>query len=355
MTMIADTADDNRAPAQDQRKRGLAALLLKGAAFTSLTAGCVLAICVGVPDGNDYAKASVLKHSALNRDVPRKIVLVGGSNLAFGIDSTIIRETTGCPVVNMGMNGYFGPKFMLSEARPNLRPGDVVVIAWEYDNYYKTIEGASDDLLMVTKANPNTFAYLDLSQIAGVIGRYPYVAQQKILRLMTWARSMFKPKTKAAGPSIEEIESLAGFTKDGDLTSHLGVQWTEAREQGIDLVNTPPNRDIIPLMVDFVTDVEKRGVAVMISFTPVIRDFYATQRREIDRVSAELSSNPKLKVPRPASEFVFPSNQHFDTVYHLNAEGRGIRSRMLADDILAQFGDRARCGIQPLRTKKYHD
>jgi hypothetical protein len=166
---------------------------------------------------------------------------------------------------------------------------------------------------------------------------------------------MFKPKTKAASPSIEEIESLAGFTKDGDLTSHLGVQWTEEREQGIDLVNTPPNRDIIPLMVDFVTDVEKRGVAAMISFTPVIRDFYATQHREIDRVSAELSSNPKLKVPRPASEFVFPSNQHFDTVYHLNAEGRGIRSRMLADDILAQFGDRARCGIQPLRTKKYHD
>lgn len=329
-----------------ERKPGLSKLLLKGTAIAALIAGGVLAICVGVPDGNDYAKASVLKHDALSRDVPRKIVLVGGSNLAFGVDSTIIRKATGCPVVNMGMNGYFGAKFMLAEVKPNLRPGDVVVMAWEYDNYYKTIEGAPDDLLMVTKSNPNTLAYLDPGQIAGVIGRYPYVAQQKVLRLMTDARAVFKPK-QAKGLVIEDIETLAGFTKDGDLTSHLGVQWTEEREQGIDLVNTPPNRDIVPLMVNFATEVEKRGVAVMVSFTPVIQDYYAKQRREIDRVSAELAANPNLKVPRPASEFVFPSSQHFDTVYHLNAEGRAIRSRMLADDILAQFGDRARCGAQP--------
>lgn len=342
MTKAASKADD--VPPLTKRRHGPAILALKGMALAAFTAGCVLAICIGVPDGNDYAKASVLKHMALNRNVPRQIVLVGGSNLAFGVDSQVLQKATGCPIVNMGMNGYFGPKFMLSEVKPSLRPGDVVVIAWEYDNYYKAIEGTPDDLLMVTKANPNAFVYLDMSQIAGVIGRYPYVAQQKILRLMTDARAILKPTHKAAGPSIEEIESLAGFTKDGDLTSHLGIQWTEQREQGIDLVNTPPNREIIPLMVDFVTEVEKRGTTVMVSFTPVIQDFYAKQRREIDRVSAELSANPKLKVPRQASDFVFPSNQHFDTVYHLNAEGRAIRSRMLADDILAQFGDRARCG-----------
>jgi hypothetical protein len=355
MTSMTQTAEETAAPVRTRRKSGLSTLLCKGAGLAALTAGCVLAICIGVPDGNDYAKASVLKHTALDRDVPRQIVLVGGSNLAFGVDSTVIRKATGCPVVNMGMNGYFGPKFMLSEVKPNLRPGDVVVIAWEYDNYYKTIEGTSDDLLMVTKSNPSAFAYLDLGQIAGVIGRYPYVAQQKVLRLMTDARALFKPQHKATGPSIEEIESLAGFTKDGDLTSHLGVQWTKEREQGIDLVNTPPDRDIVPLMVDFATDVEKRGVAVMISFTPVIQDFYVEQRKEIDRISAELAANPKLKVPRPASEFVFPSSQHFDTVYHLNAEGRAIRSRMLADDIIAQFGDRARCGTQSFSKETHHD
>jgi hypothetical protein len=351
MTAVSPTDAAGKAEARP-RRHGPASLVAKGAALVLATAASVVAICTLVPDVNDYAKATLLKHAALRADTPRKIVLVGGSNLAFGVDSTLIREATGCPVVNMGMNGHFGARYMLAEVRDNLRSGDLVIIAWEWDNYFKSVDGAPGALFAVTKTNPEAFSYLTLGQLAGVAGQYPAVAQQKVIRLLFDARefvkSLYIPGYEGgeheARRLIRQIESLAGFTPEGDLVSHLGVKWPANFEYGLDLVELAADDQIVPLMVDFSNDMKAKGVAAMVSFTPIIDYYYADQKREIDRISMDLQSNPDLKVPRPASEFVFPPSQHFDTVYHLNAEGRAIRSRMLAEDILKTFGDRARCG-----------
>lgn len=351
MTTAIPLSDTTESTGASRRQAGLISLVAKGVALVAATAASVVAICVLIPDVNDYAKATLLKHAALKADVPRKIVLVGGSNLAFGIDSALIRERTGCPVVNMGMNGYFGAKYMLSEVRDDLRSGDVVVIAWEWDNYFKSVDGTPGSLVAITKTNPAAFRYLDAGQMVDVIGAYPQVAQQKVTRLLFEAREFVKTlyipgygnEPAGARDLIQNIESLAGFTPEGDLVSHLGVEWPGSLEYGLDLVTLSADRKITPLMEDFSESMAARDVVTMVSFTPIIDYFYSDQKREIDRISAELQANPKLKVPRPASEFVFPPSQHFDTVYHLNAEGRAIRSQMLADDILATFGDRARC------------
>src|SRR5690554_8180171 len=61
-----------------------------------------LALVLLVPEQNDYALASNLKHDRLEALSGNRVVLVGGSNLAFGIDSKAIEAAVGCPVVNMG-------------------------------------------------------------------------------------------------------------------------------------------------------------------------------------------------------------------------------------------------------------
>lgn len=319
-------------------KPGMASLLLKGVALFAAVAGSTFALAAGVPDGNDYAKGSNLKHAALASTVSKKIVLVGGSNLAFGIDSNIIKRATHCPVVNMGMNGYFGVRFMLNEVKPDLKAGDIAVIALEYDSFYKTADGTDTDLLMVTKSNPAAFGYLTPEQQLKVIERYPYVAQQKLLRVLEDVR---QPQ---GANDIDSIETLAGFTPDGDLVSHLGVEWKAERENGIDLVSTPLDPGVIALLDQFNTEMKAKGVRVLMSFSPAVDYFYAKQKTEITRVDT-LLQEAGLLVPRRASAFVFPPSQHFDTVYHLNREGRAIRTQMLTDDILSQFGADAKCDV----------
>ena len=345
-------------PEQIAKPRGSGARfgpLILAAQAAALVAAALLttaAVAVLVPDDGDYAKASVLKHDLLAEDVPRKIVLVGGSNLSYGTDSLIIQEQTGCPVVNMGMNGYFGVRFMMEEVKPYLNAGDIVVIAWEYDSFYKSVDGTNTDLLMVTKANPKTFAALTLEQKLSVISRYPYVAQQKVIRLVgetyEGLGALVSPEEPAEDTiDILTVEGYSSFSPRGDLVGHLDLTWSGPIESGDDISNLPMDQEILPLMQDFIREMEAKDVQVMISWTPIIEDFYAQHKDEIERLNAQMDATPGFLIPRPARDFVFPPTQHFDTAYHLNAEGRAIRSRMVADDIKSQFGDDALCARQP--------
>src|SRR5688500_9034323 len=85
--------------------RHAARLIAKGIGLVAGTFALIAGVVFLVPEGNDYGLATVLKHDRLARDVPRKIVFIGGSNLAFGMDSGMVEKATGLPVVNMGMNG----------------------------------------------------------------------------------------------------------------------------------------------------------------------------------------------------------------------------------------------------------
>ena len=326
----------------------LAAVFATAVAFTYI-----------VKDGNDYADASVLKHKLLTVDAPKKIVIVGGSNIAYGIDSDVIKEKTGCPVINMGMNGYFGVTFMLDEVKPYLHSGDIVVIAWEYDNYVKSVDGTARDLLMVTKANPDAFEYLTMGQAINVVGSYPYAAQQKALRLfeetISGARSVAAALVGRAeveeldeNAVLGEVESFKSFdTNTGDLDGHAGLDWPFDFESSLDLVNLPIDDKVLPMMADFVTEMNAKGVRVMISWTAFADYAYAEHKDRIEEINALMEANPVFLIPRPAREFVFDPKYHFDTVYHLNAEGRAIRSPMVADDIITQFGNDAFCPPAP--------
>lgn len=342
-----DTGQDTSLVDVERARGGALALLGKCLLLGVATVATVLALFLFVPDGNDYAEATLLKHGRLASLPGPRIILVGGSNLAFGIDSTIIERNTGCPVVNMGMNGYLGVQYLLAEVRPFLHRNDIVVIALEYDNYHKAIGGTPSDQLMIVKANPAAFAYLDDDQRMAVLSTIPYVAQQKVLRLMrdglgnAWLR-LFNPNG-GKGPNIAEIESVAGFTEHGDLISHLQVVWSGHREDGIDMTSTPRDPRVIPLLQQFTSDVRAEGVNVLISYTPVIDYFYRRHRRSIDGLYEQLKRAPPLIVPSSPAAFVYDEHLFFDTVYHLNAGGRVLRSERLAQDIVRQFDTRVLC------------
>lgn len=68
-----------------------------------------------------------------NIDGP-KIVLVGDSNLAFGINSEDIEDAFNMPVVNMGLHGGLGSIFSERMARINVDEGDIyIILRWSFE------------------------------------------------------------------------------------------------------------------------------------------------------------------------------------------------------------------------------
>lgn len=330
-------------PLRDALRLGAKAL-----SVALICAAFVVAIFWFIPEGNDYAEATVLKHERLDAIEGPKIVLVGGSNLAFGIDSRLMQNEIGCPVVNMGMNGYFGVRYMLEEVRPALRSGDTVVIALEYDSFFKPADGTASNLLLIVKANPRAFAYLSSRQQRAVLGAMPYVAQEKLLRLIRGVAfglrdslSSDEDEPATLEEMTMEIETLGGFNAEGDLISHLGVDWPYEREQGIDPA-TPVDPEIVDLLATFSADMEARGVRVMVSYTPLLRSFYDQHQAGIDNVH-RLLTQAGLTVPSAPADYVYDESFFFDTVFHVNAEGRVLRSERLAADINAFRGPDTPC------------
>ena len=316
--------------------RHAARLLAKGVGLAAGTFALLSAVVFLVPEGNDYGLATVMKHERLARDVPRKIVFIGGSNLAFGMDSGMVEKQTGLPVVNMGMNGYFGVRFMLEEAKPKLKAGDIAVLSFEYDNFYKSVDGTSSDLLIVVKSRPKSFEFLTWGQRLGLVETMPFVAQQKVLRLVREGGRRIRDAVGGGGghePYIESIETLAGFEEHGDLRSHWGVEWKKEREPGIDITKTPRDNEVVGLLQAFATEMKARGVTVVVSYTPLLRSFYELHKGGLEALHGTLVAAPPLLVPSPPSEFVFDERLFFDTVYHLTKEGTPLRARKVARDL----------------------
>ena len=75
---------------------------------------------------NSYDFAIIDKHRILAGTKSPKIVLAGGSNLAFGIDSAEIENKLNIPLVNMGLHAGIGLGRILNDISPFLNSNDIL-------------------------------------------------------------------------------------------------------------------------------------------------------------------------------------------------------------------------------------
>ena len=123
--------------------------------FASIQAGLLIGLWwVYQPDASGYLASSIDKHALLERAGSPRLILVGGSNVAFGFDSQLLEQRLGLNPVNMGLHASVGMRFMLQEVQPYLRPGDVVVVSPEYEQFatYSVNNGLT--LLRVLEHHP---------------------------------------------------------------------------------------------------------------------------------------------------------------------------------------------------------
>jgi hypothetical protein len=320
-----------------------AGVLAAAVGFVTAAYATAFAIAYFVPEENDYALTARVQHLALTTPAGKKIVLIGGSNLTYGAVSPEIEAATGCPVANLGLNGRLGAGFMLAQAEHNLHAGDIAVIAFEYDTFLLSSQGDAQGQFVVAKTEPATLGYMTWRQKFAAAMAVPQIAQLKILGGMgRFYDGIADPSSLIPGP-MAGIESVKSITANGDLVAHIGVTWPYDYEDGFDFTNQPVNPDVIADIQGFAERMQHRGVHVLLSYTPVMRSYYERHHEALERLHDTLAATPPLDPPSRPSDFVFDEKYFFDTVYHLNGEGRLIRTEKLIGDLVHQMGDEALC------------
>ena len=82
----------------------------------------------GIPkDGNAYECEYNHKVELIASTPQPRIILIGGSTVAFGTDSRRIMDSLHCHVVNFGLNKGVGIRYLLDDCLQYVRKGDVIV------------------------------------------------------------------------------------------------------------------------------------------------------------------------------------------------------------------------------------
>ena len=291
---------------------------------------------------SDNYLAAVLEKDRIIRNTPSpKIILVGGSNLAFGIDSKVIQDSLGLNVVNMGLYAKLGLKYMLAQVRPYIEQGDVVLVVPEYDQFYG--EFANGDNTLNT-----ALLYAPADRIRDFMRSYSAADVVLRPRAENVRRSFLRAVASAAGkegqffpPDTNPVYNRHSFNKYGDVVAHLGRKGMNP--DSIFVKPLPPMKDFnkgtLADMNGIADEAKAQRAHAYFLFPSYIETSYSINVAAIDSLKDRLSDGMRIPILGTARDFVYPGIYFFDTRFHLNEEGRRIRTGKMIE-ILRDAGHR---------------
>ncbi len=244
-----------------------------------------------------------------------KLIIVGGSGSAYSIDSKMLEDSLNIPVVNMATAYGLGLEFMLEEVKESIGKGDKILVIPEY---YLPLEGNRKLITLVNDLNPNAhkYSHLDLLEKLNFI----------IVNFQRVGSSVFYKFLKINNDSKTTLRS--SFNERGDMVYHLDKENIRPIKDKEKIYNSLYNNELNHLNA-FVKYTKSKEAKVFYSFPAYpISEFENNkeaikffEKRIIDKFIGEIINNSEANL--------YPDTDFFDTVYHLNKNGRAKRSEYL--------------------------
>src|SRR6266508_1391506 len=280
------------------------------------------------PDPDHYFAGSLLHIQLLENTPSPRIILVGGSNVSLGLDAELMQKTLGIPVINDGLHAGLGLA-PLRELQEYIRAGDVIIISLEYNLFANqdVMDGDPAFLSDWIEYSPRRIKYLSRpwEEAPGI---YAVMLQRKVNRQVN---------TVLFGGSLNEVRDIFVGTKydlNGDFIGHL--QETSMNRRKISATPYPVagvQDDIFVFLENFNRIAHEKGARVYFE-APASRQSNCkatgqAQMADFFKTFAERSSIPILTL---LDEVCLPNKYFFDTEYHLNAQGRELRTKRLIEN-----------------------
>jgi hypothetical protein len=308
-----------------------------------LIQACVFAaLYVASKPSENYTAETSTKSRLLATMPSPRIVLVGGSNLAFGIDSPLLQKELGGSrhVVNMGLSAGLGLPFELNQALAGLRPGDVAVLSLEYESLWSN--GAEPSILWsVLLQQPSAWRFVPTDEKVRLFG---HVLDEPLLLAHGAASIDYYTLRKSLGRALghhsqspgEAAYMSTGYNKYGDQTA----AWKVASEYDVRsaplVVAQYSQKEIARNMAAlqaFIVRCRDMRVQIVYSYPPTERTWYQDNARNIQRMSRILESRLPITFLNSAATEERPPQEFFDTRYHLRGVAVQERTRDLANTL----------------------
>lgn len=319
--------------------RERAAFLAKCALMAAFVAGGVLSVAPRF--GDRYPAVLADKVGRLRAVRGPKIVVIGNSNVAFGIDSKVLSRAFGRPAVNAGLHAGFSGLFQERMAEVNPVPGDVYVLCHaRYDDDFFS----SDPLFLWTAVETRlpAFALLRLSDVPGLVRGFPdYVRAvlEAAAEAAAWPDG--RPGRRKAS---ESAYARRAFDENGD-NAFVRVPRYEKVEH---VVPPPgPTRGTADRINALARRLREKGAFVVVAAVPVVEDPATDPPEAFDAFREKLAGMLECPVISDWRDYRFPRSFFFDNSLHLTNEGAEKRTERLARDLAAWAAEHPEAGLVP--------
>ena len=272
------------------------------------------------------------KYERLKETSGKRIVLVGGSGVAFDCDSALMDDFfPSYEIVNFGMYAGLGTKAVMDLSENYIHEGDIVILSPEqseqtFSDYFngeymwQAADGAFGMLCDLKSENFET-----------MLGNFPRFALEKLNYVM-----------KGQKPQTDSIYQKKSFNTYGDI--ELDTCRENILPNGYD-VNQKVRftEDVVqPEFMDYMNDwakrLEKKGAVVWYRYCPVNK----LSVEDMDDLAAyDVFLRQKLDFPvigNPENSLM-EAEWFFDTNFHLNQPGKEVNTVQLIRDMKAMLGD----------------
>ncbi|MBP6385557.1 MAG: hypothetical protein KA327_02955 [Pseudarcicella sp.] len=263
--------------------------------------------------GNENYWASIEdKHEVLNKTKAPRILIAGGSNMAFGINSALIESDFDMPVINLAIHEDLGLNFIAKELEKNIQKGDVAILGLEYQ--------ANNS----GKTEAKGLAYKFAKDTDWSLGNF-------FFGIKSHAFNLFKSLLYYLGNYSEsynyKLLSRKNFNKKGDFEGHFG-------QNKLFILDS-----LTPIDDDFDSKISKlnklnesvlnKGATIYFVYPCLAESAFEKNYEILDNIHQELIKELKMPILGIPQDFVLDDGYFYDNIYHTDKKGRQIRTSRL--------------------------
>ncbi|TDO20218.1 hypothetical protein [Pedobacter duraquae] len=261
----------------------------------------------------------IRKDSLLVHVPAPRIIFVGGSNLGLGLNSELIKDSLKLNPINTAIQANIGLIYMLDHTVPYIKPGDIIVVAPEYHQFYDAYAYGREELLRtVLDVSPEDAGKLRHQQWVSI---YPFIPK--------YIFSKFKPDEYFFFKD-DVIYSVSSYNRFGDAVAHWNMERQHFDPDGP--FGKVFNPAVVQSLVTFRDLVQQKGGRLLITFPGYEVTSFDKNSVQVDSIEASLKANHFTLLGTPA-RYKMPDSLFFNTNYHLTKQGTDYRTKLLIQDL----------------------
>ena len=296
--------------------------LIKFLAIPTVIIAVIIIAFPATPRAKTSLLFSKLDKDRLVENTPSpRLILIGGSNLTFGIDSSMIKEELELNPINTAIHISIGLMFMMDDIIDEVRPGDILILSPEYHQFFgRNAYGGEELLRLVLDVDRSKIGLLDLNQWFNLLEFIPKYAISKI-----------KPTEYIIKENPEiGIYERKSFNEYGDVYIHWAHKHSDFKPNK--RIEGRFNDQVINELLAFEEKVNEKGATLYITYPGLQELTYQIYADHIKQVEEGLTENGFYLLGTP-ERYKMPELLMYNSPYHLNREGVEYRTNLLIEDL----------------------